>query len=656
MDSQKLLSSPKPQAQPRVVARVSKLGNLVKASTRAKKSTDKLRNTFEKGLYQKRTQLTVLNRYKRRLDAIQKEKDARYAKKLKTKPRKDELKVPKFRGKFFSKQGDPLLGISALAAINAFDKLLDGDILGALSPGLIAAGALMAPGLLGLGLGAVEGMFNRGPKPRRGFDVTGRRVTTGTQNRYRQRYGDRAFKNRFGKDALRRSKQGGSTATRATSTAGNAVSGGRVARAFGRFGGSIVPGLGAVVGAADAAIRASEGDVTGAAISGTAASLDAFAAASAATGIGLPLAGLASIGSFALDLVNLTRDLIGHSDAEIERNSKLKEQTEKEKALSATKSNLTFSKTLDSYSFGIKKFEEFANKYTKKTLPGLEKEEYPGAVDVSKGGGYEGPISGETFFPLPGGQEGTQPGQQFGASRDGGSRSHQGLDMVKFEGDLLAPVVAYKTGRVVAVSYAGYNGYVQLDHGGGLQTLYYHITPSVEGGTVVYGGQQVGNLYDDGQNTHLHFAIIKDGTKVDPKQAGTGKNRITEPLSKKQAKEHDSKVEGANTGKVFSGSDKGYPAILHGMELVLPIHNQHIKSGGDPLQNIPPEVINKVLSKSKIYQSAMNSLPPEVINVPMPMSLPKQSQPVSNPMPMPLNTGSGGDKRLIKMLYYNSLG
>lgn len=658
METQKLLN--KPQAKPRVVARVSKLGNLVKASSQARKSTASLRKTFEKGLYSKRIQLSILNRYKRRLDAIQKEKDARYAKKLKKRPRKDELKVPKFKGKFFSGKGDPLLAVSALAGINAFEKMLQGDFLGALSPGLIAAGALMAPGLLGLGMGAIEGMFNRGPKVRRGFDVNGRRVSTGAQNRYRQRYGDRAFKKRFGGDALRRSRRVASTASTASTAAGTVVSGGRVARAFGRFGGAIVPGLGAVVGAADAAIRTSEGDYTGAMISGAGATLDAAAAASAATGIGLPVAGLLSIGSFALDLVNLTRDLIGHSDAEIERNAKLKEQTEKEKALSKAKSNLTFSKTLDSYSAAVKKFGTFSFKYSNKTLPGLEKENYPGAVDVSQGGGYTGPISGETFFPLPGGQEGTQPGQQFGASRDGGTRSHKGLDMVKFTGDLLAPVVAYKTGRVVAVVHAGYNGYVQMDHGGGLQTLYYHITPTVNSGETVYGGQQVGKLAYDGQNTHLHFAIIKDGVKVSPKQAGTGKNRITEPLSRERAKEHNdnaqSNDEGAHSGMVFSGSEKGYLALLHGTEAVIPVDNQHTKGGGDPLENIYPEVINSALSRSKIYKNTMASLAPEVINVPVPIQ--KQQPPVvmSTPAPMPLNTGKNGDKTILRMLYYKSLG
>ena len=81
MDAQKLLEAPKPQ--PKIVARVSKVNNLVKVSTEARKTSTKLRKTFEKGIYQRKTQLSVLNRYKNRLDSIQKEKDRAYQKKTK---------------------------------------------------------------------------------------------------------------------------------------------------------------------------------------------------------------------------------------------------------------------------------------------------------------------------------------------------------------------------------------------------------------------------------------------------------------------------------------------------------------------------------------------------------------------------------------------
>ena len=142
MDSQRVLEAPKPQ--PTVVAKVSKVSNIVKISRETNKKSTKLRKIFEKGIYQRKTQLSVLNRYKKRIDGINKEKDKRYQKNIGKKPKKSELKIPKFKGKFFSGKGDPLLGISALAAMNAYDKLRDGDLLGALGPGIMAAATLMA--------------------------------------------------------------------------------------------------------------------------------------------------------------------------------------------------------------------------------------------------------------------------------------------------------------------------------------------------------------------------------------------------------------------------------------------------------------------------------------------------------------------------------
>jgi len=153
---------------------------------------------------------------------------------------------------------------------------------------------------------------------------------------------------------------------------------------------------------------------------------------------------------------------------------------------------------------------------------------------------YDGPVSGDTFFPLPGGKAGEAADQQFGASRDGGKRSHAGLDMTHHTGDLAAPVAAYKTGKVVESVSNGYNGYVTIDHGGGVKTRYYHTSPSVNVGDVVYGGQQIANLYPDGQNTHLHFEVYRGGSPVDPKSAGLGQN-IPAPLAKDKAKQQHEK-------------------------------------------------------------------------------------------------------------------
>ena len=609
MDPQKLLEAPKPQ--PKIVARVSKVNNLVKVSSEARKTSTKLRKTFEKGLYQRKTQLSVLNRYKKRLDGIQKEKDKAYQKQTKKKPEK--VKIPKFKGTFFSKSGDPLLQIAALAGINSLEKLLEGDLLGALSPAMVAAGALMAPGLLGLAGGAIEGFFGRGPKPQRGFDVNGRRVRTSSQNRYRQRYGDKAFKNRFGKDALKRSRQGGDVAKAVTK-------GGRAARAFGKFGSAIIPGVGAVVGAADAAIRTSEGDYTGAWISGAGASLDAAAAASAATGIGLPVAGLLSIASFALDVTNLTRDLLGASDSEIEKNKRLKEQTAKEKQLSKAKGDLTFTKTLDSYSTALVKFEKFSKEFTKGLFMTPDQVEIEAARVESTGAGSN-PISGAGY--------GFTQKESFSQYLTG-DPSSPAYDAAHGTVSNYHDHVAFKD-RATMQRAAAY-----------LQSKGIEVTEMN-----VSSGHTPGSAHYDGRAFDVPGSQWGGSGAIGPTEYN-GSKRVRALLNEFY------EAEGSHGGNILYGPKEGYFALLHGREAVLPIDNQHTQSGGDPMENVSPEILNLILNKSKRYQMAMTEMPPEVIEVPMPVSMPQAPQ-VQYASSAPLNIQDDADKKLLRMLYYSAV-
>jgi len=160
---------------------------------------------------------------------------------------------------------------------------------------------------------------------------------------------------------------------------------------------------------------------------------------------------------------------------------------------------------------------------------------------------YEGPISGETFSPLPGGVVGQQTGQEYGSSRDGGTRSHAGVDITETQlKDSRAPFVAYKTGKVVEVNPNANlpGGSIMIDHGEGLQTRYVHVTPKdgLKPGDTVYGGQEIGRLhqYFSGgrEETHLHFEVYRDGSLVDPTEYARGaKNKINVPLSRERAEE-----------------------------------------------------------------------------------------------------------------------
>lgn len=95
---------------------------------------------------------------------------------------------------------------------------------------------------------------------------------------------------------------------------------------------------------------------------------------------------------------------------------------------------------------------------------------------------------------------------------------HQGLDI---DGDTGDPVRAARAGRVILAGYGDSCGgiQVQLDHGGGLQTWYRHLSAvAVKVGQRVDLGQVVGKVGNTGCSlgSHLHFAVRVNGTFVDP--------------------------------------------------------------------------------------------------------------------------------------------
>jgi murein DD-endopeptidase MepM/ murein hydrolase activator NlpD len=94
---------------------------------------------------------------------------------------------------------------------------------------------------------------------------------------------------------------------------------------------------------------------------------------------------------------------------------------------------------------------------------------------------------------------------------------HSGTD---FPADYGTPVLAAGAGTVIfAGRFSGYGNCVQIDHGGGVVTLYGHMRKiEVKKGAVVAPGDRIGQVGSTGRATgpHLHFEIRLDSRPVDP--------------------------------------------------------------------------------------------------------------------------------------------
>ena len=99
----------------------------------------------------------------------------------------------------------------------------------------------------------------------------------------------------------------------------------------------------------------------------------------------------------------------------------------------------------------------------------------------------------------------------------GGYRFHTGLDLAA---PLGAAVAATSPGTVVVAGWCGgYGQCVTIDHGGGVLTLYGHLSRiDVAPGQTVGRGQSIGLVGSTGRSTgpHLHYEVRVNGQPVDP--------------------------------------------------------------------------------------------------------------------------------------------
>lgn len=397
MNPQVLLNKPKIERTltPKITV-VSNLSNLVESSREITKTSKKLKKVFEKGTYQKKTHLTVLNRYKRRLDSIQKQNDKKFSEKKKVKIKPPEIK--KYTGSLFSNGGigDPLKMMAALAGLNAFSKLRQGKWIDAIGPALVFGGLTVGPSLAkgafnllrkskvqpqtsvptstsggGLFKGTPyaetkAGKAYAGMQAQRNLPKWAQRAAGGSASRFAAsnermfqgtaNIGDRArlLSRKFGFGGIGgvaeniAARGGGVAAEAAASRAGGSIA----AKAAG-VSGRAIPLLGTALNIGLSAYRFSQGDVVGGILSAVSA---------------IPIIGWAALG------VDLAREFGAFDGTFLGRKGKekLKKQTEEQKKIVKDQQDkkaqgeggiLTFRKTLNSYERVVNKFEEFAKNF-----------------------------------------------------------------------------------------------------------------------------------------------------------------------------------------------------------------------------------------------------------------------------------------------------
>lgn len=102
----------------------------------------------------------------------------------------------------------------------------------------------------------------------------------------------------------------------------------------------------------------------------------------------------------------------------------------------------------------------------------------------------------------------------------GASTNHKGVDIGGVFYD--SKVLAAKAGVVLTSQYSSsYGNYVVISHGRGNTTLYAHMSSrAVKEGDTVTQGQIIGVTGSTGisNGPHLHYEIVENGQRVDPKQ------------------------------------------------------------------------------------------------------------------------------------------
>ncbi len=144
-----------------------------------------------------------------------------------------------------------------------------------------------------------------------------------------------------------------------------------------------------------------------------------------------------------------------------------------------------------------------------------ELEEYLAELQRKSQSQYVGGTGG---WPLEGGVTYYVSSEQGWRNLFGVQDYHLGIDLACANG---TNIYAYNAGTVLKSEYHySYGNYVLVDHGGGISTLYAHMSErTVSAGDTVSAGQLLGYVGLTGSTSgyHLHFEVRENGTVVNPR-------------------------------------------------------------------------------------------------------------------------------------------
>ena len=128
-----------------------------------------------------------------------------------------------------------------------------------------------------------------------------------------------------------------------------------------------------------------------------------------------------------------------------------------------------------------------------------------------------GQSTGSMMWPCPSSKRVTSDYGPRTSPTNGASSNHKGIDIGAAYG---ADIVAADGGTVLVATYSSSGGnYVIIDHGGGLCTVYMHVSSlTVSAGQTVSKGQVIAKVGSTGISTgnHLHFGVTLNGVYVSP--------------------------------------------------------------------------------------------------------------------------------------------